>query len=460
MTGRVWVLVGVLAGMSLSQPLPRDVELTIQSFPPCEVYLETPTGRSRLAPSGRSTRVTPPVLRDGDGVPVQYAPATLVLTAADHAELRVPVNAADWTRGKLPTQGVYRLPAASLAVAARDYVVVYPFLSLALASAALGALAAAVRWRTQARSRQQQVQQLSSQLHTTGDPLIGKQLGNYRVVARLGQGGMGSVYRVRADGGDYAAKVLYFSSLDAQELERFRREFKVLSRLRHPALPRAYDYAEAEGMAFGVMELVEGKTLQHYIRPGGLPWESVWPWVQDILLGLECAHEQGIVHRDLKPGNLMVTSGRIKILDFGLARQSELTAVTLTGQGFGTPTYMAPEQVSASGNEVDPRTDIYSLGIILFELLTGEPPFRGSEVQEVIAQHMTCQPPRVSTLVSGVPPAVEEAIEVMLAKKPANRYANLARVREVLTGAAARGALPEAQEGQGEGEATTEVRRP
>lgn len=450
------------AGSLWAQPLARDVELTVAAFPSCEVYLETPQGRSRLARSGQPTRVSPPVLRDANGVPAQYAPGTLVLLAADHGELRVPVAASDWTAGRLPAQGFYRLPAATPLVALLDIARAYP---LALGAGGLMlvlALAAGMRWRSLAGSRARQLQQLSSQLHTTGDPLIGKQLGNYQVVARLGQGGMGSVYRVRADGGDYAAKVLYFSPQDGQELERFRREFKVLSQLRHFALPRAYDYAEAEGMAYCVMELVEGKTLNHYIRPGGLPWDSIWPWVQDILLGLECAHEQGIVHRDLKPANLMVTSGRVKILDFGLARQTDLTAVTLTGQGFGTPTYMAPEQVSASGTEVDPRSDLYSLGIILFELLTGQPPFRGDEVQEVVAQHMTRVPPRVSSLVSGVPSAVDEAIAVMLAKKPANRYPNVARVREVLTAAPpAPTAHPEASPAASSGgEDTVQVRRP
>lgn len=266
------------------------------------------------------------------------------------------------------------------------------------------------------------------------DPLLGKNLGLYRVLSRVGQGGMGAVYRVQhTDGGYYAAKVVYFQNPEALELLRFRREFQVLSQLDHPALLRAFDYGEEKQMAYCICELLEGKTLDHFVRPEGLSWSAIWPWVRDILQGLRCAHEAGVVHRDLKPANLMVSEQGIKILDFGLARQEQMMAVTLTGQAFGTPTYMAPEQVSASGTEIDVRTDLYSLGVILFELLSGSPPFESEDVQDIITQHITRPAPPLSSRVQGLPNGLAGVVQKLLSKKPIHRPDSAERVLELLT---------------------------
>jgi serine/threonine-protein kinase len=246
---------------------------------------------------------------------------------------------------------------------------------------------------------------------------------------------MGSVYRVSdANGGEWAAKVLYFDDPVAQELQRFRREFRVLQQLSHPALLRAFDYGEEAGMAYCICEFVQGRTLNHYLRPQGQPWSTIWPWVEGILEGLSCAHQAGVVHRDLKPSNIMISESGVKILDFGLARQAQITAVTLTGQAFGTPTYMAPEQISASGTEVDVRSDLYSLGIILFELVSGRPPFQADDVQDIITQHLTLAPPPLSSRATDVPEGLDAVVSTLLAKKPANRYASAQRVLEVLRG--------------------------
>jgi serine/threonine protein kinase len=290
---------------------------------------------------------------------------------------------------------------------------------------------AATRWRRSARASAAEVKELHSQLDTSGDPLIGKLLGRYRVEARLGQGGMGSVYRVRDDVGEYAAKVIYFESLDSSQMvDRFRREFKLLSQLKHPTFPRCFDYHEKDGMAFQVMELVQGQTLRQMISPQGVAWSTVRGWLLAILEGLECAHSQGIVHRDLKPENIMVGGEQVKILDFGIARQAKVTAITMTGQAFGTPQYIAPEQVYGSSNEVDARTDLYSLGIIAYELLAGQPPFQADDVQELISLHLSSPAPKLE--LPGLPPGVANLIEVLLAKNPANRYPSARRVKEVL----------------------------
>ena len=415
-----------------AQPLARDVELTVHTFPPSQIFLLTPTGESLLGYSGQPTRVSPPVIRNRQGVPVQYASGTLLLRAEDHAEQRVSISGSDWASGRLPSQGSYRLPASSFLVGLLDWVKVYPLASLSgLALLLLGG-AAAFRWRSTARATSAEVKALHSRLETTGDPLLGKLLGRYQVEARLGQGGMGSVYQVSDEVGVYAAKVIYFEALDSQSVDRFRREFKLLSQLRHPAFPRCFDYQEKDSMAFQVMELVKGRTLRELVRPAGIPWAEVRPWVLAILDGLHCAHSQGIVHRDLKPENIMANGEQVKILDFGIARQTQLTAITMTGQAFGTPKYIAPEQVYGSSSEVDARTDLYSLGIILYELLSGCPPFQAEEVQELVALHLNAPPPRLQA--KGVPAGMADVIEVLLAKNPANRYASAQRVKEVLSG--------------------------
>jgi serine/threonine-protein kinase len=321
----------------------------------------------------------------------------------------------------------------SFAIRVKDYVQVYPLASLGVLTLAIWGAAMAVRWRTVARTTTAEVRVLSSQLDTAGDPLVGKLMGRYRVEARLGQGGMGSVYRVSDDVGTYAAKVIYFETLDSQSVDRFRREFKLLSQLQHSTFPRCFDYQEKDGMAFQVMELVSGQTLRQSMRPSGLPWTTVRPWILDMLDGLECAHQQGIVHRDLKPENIMVNGSQVRILDFGIARQAQVTAITITGQAFGTPQYIAPEQVYGSSTEIDARTDLYSLGIIIYELLAGHPPFQAEDVQELVSMHLSSPVPPLAPEL-GLPEGVAGVVDVLLAKNPANRYSSAKRVKEILEG--------------------------
>ncbi|MFN8605970.1 MAG: serine/threonine-protein kinase [Vulcanimicrobiota bacterium] len=420
-----------------AQPLSEQVTVRVNAYPPCQVFLETSRGESYQGKSGMDLRLTPPAYTDSAGRVVQYAQGFLVLKAPDHGALRVSIPAQDWTAGRLPVEGgEYRLVATSAWVGARDFTGVHPWLSVCLLLGLVTATLAAARWRRDSLRRLQENSQLASQLQSTGDPLLGKNLGRYRVEARIGQGGMGSVYRVvDPAGGAYAAKVLYFDSLDEQQLSRFRREFRVISRFQHPALVRGLDYGEEQGLAYCVMELVQGHTLEEYVRPGGLPWPDVRPWIEKILSGLSHAHHSGIVHRDIKPSNIMVIGDQIKILDFGLARHSKITALTLTGHAMGTPAYMAPEQAEASGSEVDPRSDIYSVGVILFELLTGELPFVSSDPSELIAMHLTKVPPAVSSRVKQVPPELDRLVATMLAKKPGNRFTSVDRILEILPAA-------------------------
>ena len=445
----IWLFLSGLAGAEL----PEQVKLGVHSFPPAEVYLETTVGLNYLGKSGQQITVKPPAMLDAALRPAQYSNGFLVLKAPAHADLRVPVRAQDWSSGRLPSTGSFALSGANPLVTLGDYVAVYPIPVVGCVLFLIVGVIKARQWRRGLR-------RLSEGLKTTGDPLIGKKLGTYQVESRLGQGGMAAVYRVRhPDGGFYAAKVIYFEQAESAELLRFRREFRVLLQLQHPHLLRAFDYGEEARMAYCVSELLEGQTLDHYVKPGGLSWGEVWPWVRAILEGLACAHKAGIVHRDLKPANIMICGQTAKILDFGLARQAQLTAVTLTGQAYGTPTYMAPEQVTASGSEVDLRTDLYSLGVILYELLAGEPPFVSEDVQEMIRLHLTQPIPPLSARVGDLPLGLSQIVHTLLAKKPANRYANAERVLELLSQIQAKPAKPPAASGSGGGSDTLPVTR-
>jgi serine/threonine protein kinase len=404
------------------------VQLQIESFPASKIYLEQPTGTSFIGNSGESLVINPPVYSDGKGGFADFCPSILVLRCDGHRELRVNIPGQDWRAGRLPRGGgKYRLESESLAVTITDYARTYPLAtSLVALLAAMGALG--LHWgRRELNRRGQENQALASQLDTQGDPLVGRKLGSYQVLSRLGQGGMGSVYLVSDEAGStYAAKVLYVENAPPEHIDRFRREYKVMAGLQHPNLVRAFDYGEERGQAYLIMELVAGKTLCTEIVKGGRPWPEIWPWIRQIAAALQYAHAQGIAHRDLKPSNIMLTNdGQVKILDFGLSRQTDLTAVTLTGNALGTPMYMAPEQATASSGTVEVRSDQYSLGIILFEMLTGAPPFVSDQMQELISKQVLQTPPKVSTFTQNIPPEIDDIVAKMLAKLPSRRFESM-----------------------------------
>ena len=215
------------------------------------------------------------------------------------------------------------------------------------------------------------------------------QLGEYRLLAKLGQGGMGTVYRALHTKLErlVALKVLPKERMaDDRAVSRFHREMKAVGALDHPNIVRATDAGEADGTHFLVMEYIDGFDLAEVVdRCGTLEVADACELIRQGALGLECARAHGLVHRDVKPSNLMLTSGaRVKLLDLGLARfqvdQPVGEEMTATGQTMGTPDYMAPEQVSDT-HSVDIRADIYSLGCTLYKLLVGYPPFAGPDYQ-------------------------------------------------------------------------------
>ena len=252
-------------------------------------------------------------------------------------------------------------------------------------------------------------------------------LSHYHIDAELGRGGMGVVYRASDTrlGRAVAIKMLTAeATTDADRIRRFVQEARSASALNHPNIVTIYDIEEADGSTFIAMELVEGTTLDRMRAGGQLPVVKALDLGTQIASALEAAHAGGIIHRDIKPANVIVTpDGRAKVLDFGLAKlferppnQDTMTAyATRPGLIMGTPAYMSPEQ--AEGRTVDARSDIFSLGAVLYEMLAGRRPFAGNSDLGVITSILRDQPPPVRTLRADVPPSVQAIVDRCLAKK-------------------------------------------
>jgi eukaryotic-like serine/threonine-protein kinase len=273
------------------------------------------------------------------------------------------------------------------------------------------------------------------------DARIGTLLaGRYLLEAPLGEGGMATVYRARNSLVDrpVAVKVMSPSmARDANLKERFRREAKNTAALAHPNIVEILDYGEADdGAPFLVMEILEGQSLDKLIQGGAMPAAQVAALGAHVARGLARAHDFSVIHRDLKPENIFVTRGHsgrgvAKILDFGIARSAHDQRLTSAGQIFGTPQYMAPERVTSI--DTGPPADLYALGIILFEMLTGRLPFTANDITGFLVAHLREPPPSPSAIVPNVPRRLEELILRLLAKKPEDRPVDAHTVDKELT---------------------------
>ena len=267
------------------------------------------------------------------------------------------------------------------------------------------------------------------------DGLLGTTAGNYRIIDKLSDGGMGAVYRAEHTmlGRLVAIKVLLPELTHNREIvNRFFNEAKATTAINHPGIVEVFDFGYLEsGFAYLVMELLQGMTLAKRIKMrGAMPEGEAASMLRGVCSGLAAAHDKGIIHRDLKPDNLFLiedqdapSGERIKILDFGIAKLTDIGsahAATKTGAVMGTPTYMSPEQCKGSGM-VDARADIYSLGCIFYQLLTGRPPFAMEGAGEVIGMHLYVQPEPPSRVQLGISPDTDALVMAMLAKDPAAR---------------------------------------
>jgi serine/threonine protein kinase len=271
------------------------------------------------------------------------------------------------------------------------------------------------------------------------DPFLGRVLeGRYRIVAKIGEGGMAKVYEAaRIDGGRNVAVKVLSSDLvaDPEQKERFEREARALFGLAHPHLLTVHDFGVVDGLPFLVMEKLDGKALDKLLEGERLDAASALSIAKQILQGLGHAHAQGVLHRDLKADNVFVSRDpnggpRVKLLDFGLVkfvdddRWGSAKALTTYGEIFGTPAYMSPEQ--CMGERVDARTDVYSMGVLLYELLTGVWPFMEETKVDMLRAHLQKPPPPLSASRPDLryDPRLDGIVQRAMAKKPEARFAD------------------------------------
>jgi serine/threonine-protein kinase len=259
----------------------------------------------------------------------------------------------------------------------------------------------------------------------------------YTLTSELGRGGMATVHRARDSrhGRDVAVKVMLPSVAESLGAERFLREIETAARLQHPHIVPVFDSGNVAGQLFFVMPLIEGESLRaKLVREGRLDVEDAVRIVREIADALDYAHSEGVVHRDLKPENILMSRGHALLADFGIARASKArddVALTQAGVSLGTPAYMSPELASGE-SDVGPASDVYALGCILFELLTGQPPFTGSTYQAILVKRFTTNAPRVRSVRRDVPQGYDDAIARALERDPAQRIPTARAFAEAL----------------------------
>ena len=285
---------------------------------------------------------------------------------------------------------------------------------------------------------------------TTLQGMHPSQLGPYEIAKPIGRGGMGTVYEAvdHGTGRSVAVKTLAAHLGDDPGLrKRFAAEIETLKSLQHPCIVQLLAFGEEDGQPYFAMELVRGRSLEQMLRSGRtFDWRETVGIAIDITRALKSAHDHGVVHRDLKPANLLFpeepsADAAVKLADFGIARLFGSSCHTMAGTIVGTAEYMAPEQ--ATGGPVDHRVDLYALGLVIYAMLTGRPPFHGGEATDIIRRQRTEAPPRVSTRVAGIPTELDALIDRLLAKEPAKRPASALAVGRMLASIATEvGAMP------------------
>jgi serine/threonine protein kinase/Tol biopolymer transport system component len=266
--------------------------------------------------------------------------------------------------------------------------------------------------------------------------MIGKVIkNNYKIMDEIGQGSVATVYLAKdtARNQVVALKIIHpEQAAEGQFLQRFQREVRLLQMLTSPQAVKVFDYGEDEGLNFIVLEHVQGKTLARILEEGPLEVNRALDIAKQVALCLVDAHAKSIVHRDIRPANIMVTADEVvKVMDFGIAWGAELSRLTVTGV-LGSPHYLSPEQ--AQGKEVDARSDLYSLGVTLFEMLTGEKPYDAEGTMDIVLKHVSAPVPSLRQFKEEIPLQVDELVGKCLAKKPEDRYQSAAEFLEAIHG--------------------------
>jgi serine/threonine protein kinase len=283
--------------------------------------------------------------------------------------------------------------------------------------------------------------------------LTGQTLGNYRIVERIGRGGMATVYKAYQPALEryVAVKVIHqqLASDEEQFLKRFHREAKSVATLRHPNIVQVFDFGIQDDLSYMVMEYLDGTTLKAELnalaqKGETMPLAQVLSIFQDIAKAVAYAHRRGMIHRDIKPGNVMLTSKGVVLTDFGVARIVGGAQYTATGAVTGTPAYMSPEQ--GQGERGDERSDVYALSVVLYEMVTGRVPFDADTPLAVIFKHISDPLPLPRQLNPAIPEAVEQVLLKGLAKEPDDRYQAVAEMSKALADAASSEALAPAPE--------------
>src|SRR6266699_6629301 len=268
--------------------------------------------------------------------------------------------------------------------------------------------------------------------------LVGKSLGQFRIVEHIGAGGMASVFKAYQPTLDryVAVKVLpAYHARDPIFVKRFTQEARSVAKLQHANIVPIHEFGEQDGITYIVMEYVEGGTLKDRLKQRALTAPEAVDFVIQAAEGLGCAHSNGIIHRDVKPANMLLRKdGHLLLSDFGIAKILEGTSnLTRAGTGIGTPQYMSPEQ--GTGQAVDRRSDIYSLGIVLFHCLTGRVPFNSDSPLSITVKHLNGPLPVENLHAMGVPYPVEQLVLKMAAKSPSDRYQSIDELLDALSAA-------------------------
>ncbi|MFQ5825159.1 MAG: protein kinase, partial [bacterium] len=266
--------------------------------------------------------------------------------------------------------------------------------------------------------------------------MIGKTISHYKILEKLGEGGMGVVYKARDTKLDRFVALKFLPpqyTIDSEIQARFKREAKAIAALNHPNIITIYEIAEREGQSYIAMEYVDGESLKDVIAKKELSIDKVIEIASQICEGLQAAHQAGIVHRDIKPANILLEkTGRVKIVDFGLAKLKDVTRLTKESSTMGTLSYMSPEQIQSA--EVDQRSDIFSVGVVLYEMITGQLPFKGDYEAAVSYSILHEEPEPLARYKAGISDALQRMVDKALSKDTNTRYQSAADLLADLKG--------------------------